>query len=509
MAKPKMLLPAMGAYMDGILDTPNIECQNLWTEKGEPGSGTPYKLLNPPGAGVDLTSASFGGQINGFFQQDGIFAARGFVFSDDGVTELRFPGTTSGSEPNSPSLDASWKSSLVPTQISAAFGASIYGHVPAAAIRGFVSWVSNGTAYIYDGATVQAVAGLPTTIRDVTALSKRFLWSDSATDQVYYSDLSTGTFNALNFFTAETISDRLKAIHVHGNNLYLSGELTTEIWRTATNSDNPYAYTGVSIPIGTAGYGTWADTAGFCAFVGNGADGYGVYQVSGSSVRMISTPWISRLLESLNSAQHLEVFAQAYGQEGHTLYELNIPRVELNGLTVQGVTLTYDTTSKEWYRHFDPSHIDGYNPRFVRSMFGAQYFARRFDDGGTEGDLGRFDRTSETYMGNEMPVVWSAMQPSDRKFNTDEIVQQIQMTNNARAYVNGTIDYDYSDNLGRTFRDARTVTVYEHPNYGQTAHVRGLGESKMPGRIHRFKAQGLRNYEIGPIFIDNEGLQNV
>ena len=498
MARAMPLTPSAGAYQEGYLEKPQIECQNLWPE-AIPGAGIPYGLFNPPGVRLVQTSDDMFGvqneEIHGLANQDGVFSGDAFIFHESqGVFRTNFPG----SQGPGGFLQSNFNTAFdIAGQISTE-GFSEFGHVPSAFIRGFMTWVSNYTAYVYDGATTTAVANLPATVMDTAALGKRLLWSDVINDQVYYSDLATGNFNPLNFFTAENQSDRLRAIHVHGDNLYLAGEKTIEIWRPSPDFELPFAYTGVALPYGTLGYGTWADIGTFCAFAGATEDGYGIYQISGASVQKISPNWIDRLFIDMNNRQHIECYAQAWAMEGHTCYEIHFPVHEL--------TLVYDVGSKQWWRFHDNDVANGYGPRFVTNFYGRHYVARK--NSGTGGDIGRVRRDELRYFESVPQRVWSVFQPSERRDNTVDIVQQLQVTDETQTRIAPTLSYSHSDDMGRTFGNARNITVHNDRRFGQKAAVRRLGELRQPGRVHRFEANTAANYEIGPMFTNMEVLLN-
>jgi hypothetical protein len=365
------------------------------------------------------------------------------------------------------------------------------------------------------------VAGLPNSVGDVCSLAKRFVWIDIFTDQAYYSDLGTANFNALNFFTAETISDKLNCCFAHSNRLYLAGDLVTEIYIPSNNFNLPFSYSGVALPIGSRSPASWASVESFVGMVGSTNESLGVYQVSGGSYQKISPTWLDRRLNLLSESKRREISATAYVVEGHMTYELHIPGE--NTTRELPFSLAYDVTFGAWYTISDPLadttrfqyHVDGFSRRWVTQLNTTIIVAR------AAGDVGAVTREVTAYFGNEQVRRWSAFQGFPRKGEGDDIVAQMQFTtppqffqskgqnaDKASIAAAGGVLYSVSDNLGVSFSPPRTVTVNRHNKFGHYVSVRRLGEVGMPGRVHRFECTQPFNVQVGPLFVDTGVLQS-
>jgi hypothetical protein len=160
--------------------------------------------------------ASIGaGPINGTYQRPGLFG--GDLFTVSGNTLYRSGiaiGAINGSGP------VSWASSRTELVLT----------------RGQSAWSFNGTnlaAVVFpDGANVRAVgfvAGL-------------FLYARSGSDRWYWSALNDGrTIDGLDFATAESEPDELYDLKIIGDNLYLLGANSGEVWVLTGNTNLPFS----------------------------------------------------------------------------------------------------------------------------------------------------------------------------------------------------------------------------------------------------------------------------
>lgn len=505
-AQPAFLLPSLSTVKETGLGSIELASQNLWPEVPHQSTQYPYVLANPPGVeGLPQIQPAFGpgtSRISGLFQQSGIFNGDLFVFWGNRVSRASALSPAVGNLTGASVIANTHFVANTPPAVTRS-----------AATRGFLSWVdAANTAWVYDGATAVPVAGLPNSVGDVTSLSKRFVWIDIFTDQAYYSDLGLATFNALNFFTAETISDKLNCCFAHSNRLYLAGDLVTEVYIPSSNFNLPFSYSGVALPIGSKSPGSWASVENFVAMVGSTTESLGVYQVSGGGYQKISPTWLDRRLNTLSDSLRREISATAYVLEGHMTYELHIPG---DGASVPPLSLAYDVTFAEWYRITDPNDVDGFARRWVSQLNTTTIVGR------VSGEVGAFTRTRTSYFGAEQARRWSAFQGLPRKGEMDDIVQQLQFTTPVtdlsaspliadKAVLNaaGGLVYSVSDNLGVDFSPPRTVTINRHNKFGQYAAVRRLGEVGMPGRVHRLECTQAFNIQVGPLFVDTGVLQS-
>lgn len=478
-------------------------------------------LIDLPGTEADLI-ANATGELFGMYARDGLFNGELFYVDQDG---LKRQGLNTAAAP-----------ALIHANAAPAFAGET---VQFANIRGFLCYIDStgDDAFVYDGATTIQVAGLPD-VQDVAAMSHRFIWIDAVTDQVYYSDLNAGTFTATNFFTAEVISDRLQSVYTHGGNLYLGGTEIIEIYRPSTNYLQPFSYTGTFIPIGALGPAAWADSGKFCAFVGVGEDGYGVYQLSGASVQMISSEAINRTIERFvgdNVNLRKRVQLSAYNLWGHTILELTIPEGEY--------VYYYDAGTGAWARFVDPTveqlglNRAGYGPRHHVTWQGRHWIGRRdaLDMQPTKQIHNDNTETWPQYFGRNLERRWSYWLGTPARAKIDKITQQItyMLYRNTPVMAENPFDADRGELMVPGANDAqhvagetdmldmfhsgrqrsasgdasfRTATVHLDPRHGHKAEFRRCGEVRQPGRLVTMRSKANAYHQVGPIFVNSQTL---
>lgn len=553
-AKPDIPLPIIVTHDEKDLGGPLIVLENLWPEKGKPQTGVPYTIHNLPGVKQLFanTSAYPGspGQSGptGIFSRDGIYNGDTIFFTRDaliygapsGIGGLNLPGSIS-------------------PVTGGAYETNDTASLEMADIRQFLAWVEGTTAVAMDnGGNVAPIAGIPATVVDVASIAKRFYFADGADDTIHFCDLDTVNYNALNTFQGEVISDTNQSLYADDNNLYIGSSTRIEVHRPVPDPDLPMAYTGVSFPFGAPSPAAWAHTLGHVFTVGQTPQGArGIYKINGGTYEKISPHWLDRRLELLNETNYPEgsvvgtnandissikrVRANAYTIEGHSVYELYIPGVEIDDVDYPPLTISYDVTSQGWFKItrvisgssavsnniLSPGRrFHGVDSRFNRHLL-AEVTQIDINNGvhALDGRFGEVDRTELQYFGEDRPFKWCTFQSTERVFEVEDFVQQLNMvevdpaatTKDAqfikvpKASVNGySADagalYDYSDDLGVTFQSPRTVTFNFHNKSGHYLASRRGGEVRQPGRIYRWHLNYPCNIQIGPMFINIETL---
>jgi len=538
---PNIALPIIETNDETTLGGPELLRENLWPERGKPQTGAEYTLHNPPGVDpISDMSALPGaaGPLNaptGVFSREGIFDDTTIIFTHD---QLFF-------EDNAFAAPNDNAGALAPVN-GFSFQTNGSRSMEHASIRQFLSYIEDNRAIALDASGVPApVANLPPTIIDVASIGKRFYWLDGGSDLVYFSDLDAATHNPLNFFSGEVISDQNASIYVHNNNLYISSSQITEIHRPVPDPNLPVAYTGTSLPFGAPCPASWADTLGLCFTIGQTENGArGVYRINGATYEKISPHWLDRRLEYLDGSAYPEnstlgvdlldiaainrCIGNAYTIEGHSVYELYIPGVSRGGVDFPPLSISYDATYRAWFLNTvtdvaTPPSIS-VRPRFHgvsandnRHLIVEVAANAAGDLIAADGRYGNLQREAVNYFDQFQPRRWCTFQPTDKVFQVDDVVQQMQFiiaqnpgtgtvyVKAPKATVNaaGGVIYDCSDDLGLTFQPERQITVNFHNKSGHYVSNRRGGEVRQPGRIHRMRVDLFAgNVEIGPMFIN-------
>lgn len=192
-------------------DLPIIRLVNMYAEQS-PASRAGVALLPRPALSDYATVGS--GPIRGIYQQPGALGGVLFVVSG---TELYAGYVLLGSIPG-------------------------VGKVSMTA-SGTQLLVANGTGlYLTDGTTLSAVA-FPdgAGVSSVAYINGYFLATRTDTQRFYWSAILDGTsWDGLDFASAERTPDDLVAVWIVSDQLWLFGEVSTEIWITTGDVDIPF-----------------------------------------------------------------------------------------------------------------------------------------------------------------------------------------------------------------------------------------------------------------------------
>jgi hypothetical protein len=185
--------------------------------------------------------------------------------------------------------------------------------------------------------TVITAFALPAGVAaDVTYMDGYIICPRAGTDEWYISALDGTTFAALDFSTADAISDTLVGVIACNRDLLLVGHVHTEIWYNAGASPFPFlrASPGV-IERGCLSVYTIQKANGVPYLVG---DDRRVYRITGYSPEPISTEPVSSVLGIVNYSGFA---GSVYSSRDQLIYAIRL---------IAGSTLEYNITTGLWHR---------------------------------------------------------------------------------------------------------------------------------------------------------------
>lgn len=269
---------------------------------------------------------------------------------------------------------------------------------------GPVSIADNGTqAVIVDGSASGYQISLPgyamTPIvstafygaDNVYFLDGRFIFNRPGTGQFYLSDLYAVTFDPLYFATAESSPDNLIAHIVDHREIWLFGNLTTEIWSNTGGANFPYErLQGAAVETGCAAAASVRRMDNSIVWLGQDDKGYGiVWMVKNYMPARISTHAIEYAIASYGDVSN--AIGYVYQQEGHMFYMLTFPTVQR--------TWCYDVATHAWHqrawmdsngqqqRHRSNCHAFAYGKNLVGDFVSGNIYAldmNTFTDAGDQ-----------------------------------------------------------------------------------------------------------------------------
>lgn len=177
----------------------------------------------------------------------------------------------------------------------------------------------------------------------VTFMNGYFIVNKPNSGQVYYSALYDGlSWDALQFFTAESNPDNLIAVLANNGQLQLYGDKTTELWGDSGALDLPFARIGAAaIEWGLAARWSLCKFMDAIIFLRKNRLGQSQVCVMDSGVAVaVSTPSLDMIFQNYSAVSDATAFA--FMVSGHPIYQINFPTAN--------ESWQYDGLSKEWHK---------------------------------------------------------------------------------------------------------------------------------------------------------------
>lgn len=426
----------VGAYQRVAGSLPEVRLRNLFLEQTPANQLAQVVLLGRP----SLTEyAPVGdGPIRGMSQKDGSFGGAIFAVSGTELYEIdatptaTLLGTIAGTERVSMASD---DTRLI---------------------------IANGTSslYLWNGATLTTI---PTpdsrAISYLGYLNGYFIMSEANQDRLYWVEPGATTLDPLSFKTAERSSDPITGISVTGDEIFVFGSETVEVYVPTGNANDPFQrVNGRLFEKGCIDEtNTSIDNTAFWV----GADGI-VYRADAGPIR-ISDHGIE---ERIQGSDPLDMRAWAFTWVGHQFYCLRLT----------DSTWIYDAATQQWseWLSYDglpwKAHLGvmlGGAPIAGDDVTGTLWLLEEGDADGTD------------------PIIdeWTAGVP---------LLGARQPCSNLRAFVAagegaGVAQVRWSDDQGRTWSDYLSASMGAIGEYSTRVRWRRLGQMKPPGRVFQFR----------------------
>lgn len=205
--------------------------------------------------------------------------------------------------------------------------------------------VDGGSLYIFTigSSTLTAVASAGWRgSDDVQEMDGYFIFVDPETDQFYISAIDDGTnLDALDFSSADSGPDNIITHRVMHRQLWLFGDLTTEIWIDSGEAAFPFVrYNSYTLDVGCVGKRAAINAADTLFWIGKTPRGSGiVYMASGNQPQRVSTIAVEQALKGSSNLAGATMWT--YQIEGHEFIGINAPGLE--------TTWVYDAAIQQWH----------------------------------------------------------------------------------------------------------------------------------------------------------------
>lgn len=305
--------------------------------------------------------------------------------------------------------------------------------------------------------------------------------SDPANGRFHYSDLNSTTFQALNFFTAESSPDRLNQVLAAIDYVWLGGERSVEVWQTTSDATVPFQrLQGAVLDIGTIGQ-TIARADNAILFLGVQGGTTKVYRMEGINPVRVSNYAIEYWLSTNDTTG---AYAYAYSDAGHTFYVLTCPNTDR--------TWVYDLSNGAWHdrRSYDVLPGDGGTLTRHRSRVYARAFGRHIVGDYINGKL--YDMQLDAYTDEIYPIIRQRTTPhvatGDQRlfFASLQLICQVGFGLDGGVYGSDPqVWMQYSSDGGHVFGNLRQAALGKIGEYQRRVIWRMLGSGR--DRVFRIR----------------------
>lgn len=305
-----MLVPlGIGAYKRADGFVPEVRCLNMYVEKDDSGL-SPDKTLR--------------------IQRPGIVQHAKFTES---VRSLAYwPARTAQVVLSGSSLYID--GFLVPGSVLGA------GMSPIAATAFMLAMAAGEKLYLYDTALTEVTLPEGRVTQDVDQINSYVIVA-TPDGRFYWVEPNEKTIDPLNFATAESSADGLKAVRRLGDEIWLFGQESIEVWQPTGDSDLPFARApGRLFQRGCLERDTVRRFDNALVWVGEDGSVYRAAAVP----QYISNPGIDERIRKRTN----RLSAWTFKSDGHEFYVLNVPG--------QG-SFAYDASTQEWCEFASPGKI--------------------------------------------------------------------------------------------------------------------------------------------------------
>lgn len=441
---------------------------NMYAEENGGDPSRPVRLVTTPGTIDRDTGNVVQGNIRGTAQSDAF--AGGNVLLLDGTTLRKWAPSTDTWGTITGTVSGSDRADMAFTQTE-------------------LCVLSGSGLFVSDGATIAAVTDpdFPSGVTSIAALSQRILMSAADGKWYFTSVLDVDDITGLNFYSAESAPDNLVAVRVLGETALMFGGKTLEMWFATGSANDPFSRQSTVVQTGCL-------CRDGIVILDNGviwvAEDRTVRTLAGIDAPIISEPWITRALQSVDAD---DIIASTYQAEGHGFYCLNTP----TGCYV------YDLATKTWHKRLSDGETT-WNWSQIISQDGAQYVAKR--TGTAFMQLSRAYATDEqadaSTLGDDITRNWTAHIPHEGAGIALGPIILEGSKGTALASGDGSdpvVQMRISNDNGNTQSSWRERSLGVRGDYDARAKWNQNGRGKRPQTVLEFKASE-------PIVLDVTGV---
>ena len=349
------------------------------------------------------------------------------------------------------------------------------GHPSIAGNETGVMVTAGATLYSYDGTTFAAVS-FPDSADVVKVVegASRFIALRKNTGKFYFTPPLAQTFDALDFATAESESDRLLDALFIDDVLVLFGSETVEFWPNTGSSTLPFQ------PLQGRVFK-------------RGIKATGCVSPLGSTFFWVTDQNEVCLQDENNVISNAGLQARIAASTAVSVFRFFIDGVEFGAVRLDNETQVFNPRSGLWSEFASNGQANWVPQCFADGVFGSSIDGRTFQWGAGRADLGgvmeRRFRAGAPINGGGLPI--------------SNIVLRCNPGNTGAltgVYADPTIEMRLSRNAGRTWGDWKQRSLGVQGEYRERVIWRGFGLASQPGLMVEFRVTDPVDFRVSGVF---------
>ena len=305
-----------------------------------------------------------------------------------------------------------------------------------------------------------------------------FIFCAPKSAEFYLSDLNAVTFNAPANTAKNGFPDNISAIVSNNRNLWLFGEVTTEVWFDSGDNLNPFQYiSGSMLSYGCAATYSPAVLFNTVFWLGQDTSGSGmVFMANGYSPKRISTHAVELAFQSYSTIS--DAIGFTYQENGHQFYILTFPTAN--------ATWGFDCETQMWHEraYLNQGQLQRHRANCYTYAFNSVHLVGDYANGNI------YQMSSSVYSDNGAAILRQRVTPHMSKdmvrifhsslqldLETAVGLDGIQQGTNPQAML------DWSNDGGHTWSNQMWSTMCKIGNTTDRVIWRRLGHSR--NRVYR------------------------
>lgn len=329
--------------------------------------------------------------------------------------------------------------------------------------------VTHNLGYYWNGSVVAQITDVDFPGAEwVEELDGYFIVGAPHSGQFYISaNRLPGSWDGLDFASAERYPDDLVNGIVNLGELILFGRESFEIWADTGNTDFPFEQVGNGVgEVGLFSRNAVAKAANVVFFIGH--DGK-VYLLNGYIPQVISTPGIEQIIENAEG----DCYSMTWSEGGHKFVSF----------TFSSGAIVYDVSTQLWHRRASLG-FSSWRPLFILRCYGQWFVGDSYTN-----RVGIMD--SDTFMEWDDTLWCSATSPpvssENKRINHSrlELVFESGVGTNTGQGYDPQVMLDWSDDGGRTWSAQRFRSLGKVGNFRERTIWNQLGQAR--DRVYRYQ----------------------